>query len=62
MTSDIHSVNYVQTYHKKPERYEEAQPKNIRASPHSCRLGAFLILATGAARHFRRYRCTVAQD
>lgn len=43
-------------YHKKPECYKEAEPENIRASSHPRGLDAFLILATGAARHrlFRR--------
>lgn len=46
-------------YHEKPERYEEAEPNDVRAPPHSRRLGTLLVLATGAARHLLR-RCSTA--
>lgn len=45
----------MRTYHEKPECYEQAKPENICASSYSRRLGAFLISATGAARHFSSF-------
>jgi len=48
-------------YHKKPERYEEAEPNNIRAAPHTRRLDLILALATGAAGHLLRLFITAAR-
>lgn len=41
-------------YHEKPERYEEAEPENIRASSHPRRFDPFLVLGTDAAGHSSR--------